>query len=171
VFREGIAAVLSLEPDIEMVAEAQNAAEAVALFRQHRPDVVLMDIKPPMGAEWTRRRRFAGNFPGRESSCSRRTRGCAGTQGAESGCVGFSAQEHCTARTGREHSDGASGQQRILEEVALELAMHAADDLLSAREMEVLQSVAQGQSNKGLPGRWVSPEETVKTIWRACWRN
>jgi DNA-binding NarL/FixJ family response regulator len=55
------------------------------------------------------------------------------------------------------------GQQRILEEVALELAMHAADESLSARERDVLQSVAQGHSNKGIARLLGIAEETVKT--------
>jgi DNA-binding NarL/FixJ family response regulator len=55
------------------------------------------------------------------------------------------------------------GQQRILEEVALELAMHAADDSLSAREMDVLRTVAQGQSNKAIAKTLRISEETVKT--------
>src|SRR5271163_3652452 len=48
-FREGIAAVLNLEPDIRVTGEAQSVAEAVALYRQNRPDVVLMDIQLPDG--------------------------------------------------------------------------------------------------------------------------
>ena len=55
------------------------------------------------------------------------------------------------------------GQQRILEEVALELAMHASDESLSAREREVLQAVAQGHSNKGVARTLGITEETVKT--------
>jgi DNA-binding NarL/FixJ family response regulator len=63
VFREGIAAVLSLEPDIEMVAEAQTAAEAVALFREHRPDIVLMDIKLPDGSGVDATAQICREFP------------------------------------------------------------------------------------------------------------
>jgi DNA-binding NarL/FixJ family response regulator len=55
------------------------------------------------------------------------------------------------------------GERRILEEVARELAMHATDESLSAREREVLQAVAQGQSNKGIARMLGIAEETVKT--------
>jgi DNA-binding NarL/FixJ family response regulator len=55
------------------------------------------------------------------------------------------------------------GEQRILGEVAVELAMHAADDSLSAREMDVLRAVAQGQSNKAIARTLGIAEETVKT--------
>jgi DNA-binding NarL/FixJ family response regulator len=47
VVRAGIAAMLANEPDLAVVAEARNGAEAVALFEAHRPDVVLMDLQMP----------------------------------------------------------------------------------------------------------------------------
>ena len=55
------------------------------------------------------------------------------------------------------------GQQRILEEVALELAIHAADASLSLRETEVLRAVGQGQSNKGIGRMLGISEQTVKS--------
>src|SRR5437867_1718246 len=45
VVREGLSAILSLEPDFEVVAQASSGEEAVGLFRQHRPDVALMDLR------------------------------------------------------------------------------------------------------------------------------
>jgi DNA-binding NarL/FixJ family response regulator len=47
VFREGLATIISFEPDMLLVARASNAVEAVAEFRRHRPDVTLMDIGLP----------------------------------------------------------------------------------------------------------------------------
>jgi DNA-binding NarL/FixJ family response regulator len=55
------------------------------------------------------------------------------------------------------------GQQRILEEVARELAIHAAEESVSAREMEVLRAVGLGHSNKGIARMLGIAEETVKT--------
>src|SRR5215468_5625353 len=48
VLREGIAAMLASEPDIVVVAEASNGAEAIEQFRTHRPDVTLMDLQMPL---------------------------------------------------------------------------------------------------------------------------
>ena len=45
--REGIAALLSAEPDMQLVAEASNGHKAIEKFRQHRPDVTLMDLQMP----------------------------------------------------------------------------------------------------------------------------
>ena len=50
IFRDGLAALLAVHPDLRLVAEAGDGAEAVALFRAHRPDVTLMDLsRPGMG--------------------------------------------------------------------------------------------------------------------------
>jgi len=45
--RKGIASILANEPDIELVAEASDGHEAVVMFRQHNPDVTLMDLRMP----------------------------------------------------------------------------------------------------------------------------
>jgi DNA-binding NarL/FixJ family response regulator len=47
VVRSGIAAMIANEPDIVVVAEASDGAEAVTLYAEHRPDVVLMDLRMP----------------------------------------------------------------------------------------------------------------------------
>jgi DNA-binding NarL/FixJ family response regulator len=46
-FREGLAAVLATQPDMNLVAQASNGREAVQKFRQHRPDITLMDLQMP----------------------------------------------------------------------------------------------------------------------------
>ena len=45
--RDGIAALIGTEDDMEMVAEASNGREALDLFRKHRPDITLMDVQMP----------------------------------------------------------------------------------------------------------------------------
>ena len=164
VFREGIAAVLSLEPDIEMVAEAQTAAEALALFRQHRPDVVLMDIRLPDGSGVDATAQICREFPRARVIMLTTYKGdVQALKALKAGAWGFLLKNTVRRELVESIRMVHRGQQRILEEVALELAMHAADELLSAREMEVLQSVAQGQSNKGIARLLGIAEETVKT--------
>jgi DNA-binding NarL/FixJ family response regulator len=48
VLREGIAAILTSEPDMVLVAEANNGREALEQFRTHRPDITLMDLQMPV---------------------------------------------------------------------------------------------------------------------------
>jgi DNA-binding NarL/FixJ family response regulator len=47
IFREGLAAVLATQPDMNLVAQASNGREAIQQFRQHRPDITLMDLQMP----------------------------------------------------------------------------------------------------------------------------
>ena len=46
-FREGLAEILATQPDMSLVAQAENGAEAIQKFRQHRPDITLMDLQMP----------------------------------------------------------------------------------------------------------------------------
>src|SRR6202047_5082827 len=46
-FREGLASVLATQPDMNLVAQASNGREAIQQFRQHRPDITLMDLQMP----------------------------------------------------------------------------------------------------------------------------
>jgi DNA-binding NarL/FixJ family response regulator len=164
VFREGIAAVLSLEPDIEVVAEAQTAADALVLFRQHQPAVVLMDIMLPDGSGIDATEQICQEFPGAKVIMLTTYKGdVQALKALKAGARGFLLKNTVRRELVESIRMVHRGQQRILDEVALELAMHAADDLLSAREMEVLQAVAQGQSNKGIARSLGIAEETVKT--------
>ena len=46
-FREGLAEILATQPDMSLVAQAKNGTEAIQRFRQHRPDITLMDLQMP----------------------------------------------------------------------------------------------------------------------------
>src|SRR5262245_41599496 len=61
--RKGIAAILSNEADMELVAEAENGRDAVDLFRKHRPDVTLMDLRMPVMDGITATKLICGEFP------------------------------------------------------------------------------------------------------------
>ena len=47
-FQEGLAMVLATQPDMNLVAQASNGREAIRQFRQHRPDITLMDLQMPV---------------------------------------------------------------------------------------------------------------------------
>jgi DNA-binding NarL/FixJ family response regulator len=164
VFREGIAAVLSLEPDIVVVGEAQSAAEGVNLYRKIRPDVVLMDIKLPDASGIEATAQICREFPDAKVIMLTTYKGDVQALNAlKAGASGFLLKNTLRRELVESIRMVHRGQQIILEEVALELAVHAADERLSAREMEVLRAVAQGQSNKGIARALGIAEETVKT--------
>jgi DNA-binding NarL/FixJ family response regulator len=163
-FREGIAAVLSLEPDIDVIAEAATAAEAVSQYRRHRPDVVLMDIKLPDGSGIDATATICGEFRDARVIMLTTYKGdVQALKALKAGAWGFLLKNTVRRELVESVRMVHRGQQRILEEVALELAMHAADELLSTREMEVLRAVGQGQPNKGIARMLGIAEETVKT--------
>ena len=164
VFREGIAGVLNLEPDLRLVAEAQNAAEVLGLYRQHHPDIVLMDIKLPDGSGVDVTEQLCTEFPGARVIMLTTYKGdVQALRALKAGAWGFLLKNTVRRELVESIRMVHRGQQRILEEVALELAMHAADKLLSGREMEVLQSVARGLSNKAIGRTLGIAEETVKS--------
>jgi len=164
VFREGIAAVLSLEPDIEMVAEAHSAAEGMALYRKHRPDVVLMDVTLSDGSGIDATAQICREFPGAKVIMLTSSKGdMHALKALKAGAYGFLLKNVLRRELVQSIRTVYRGERCILEEVARELAMHAADESLSAREIDVLGWVAQGQSNKRIARSLGIAEETVKT--------
>jgi DNA-binding NarL/FixJ family response regulator len=164
VFREGIAAVLNLEPDVRVAAEAASVSEALALYREHRPYVVLMDIQLPDGSGIDATAQICREFPGAKVIILTTYQGDVRTLNAlRAGALGFLLKN--TLR--RELVDCVRlvhrGEQHIFTEVALELTMHAVDDALTTREIHVLGIVARGESNKGVGRALGIAEETVKT--------
>jgi DNA-binding NarL/FixJ family response regulator len=163
-FREGIASVLSLEADIQVIAEAPTADAALQLYRQHQPDIVLMDIKLPDGNGIDATAQICKEYPTAKVIMLTTYKGdVQALKALKAGAWGFLLKNAVRRDLVESIRMVHRGQQRILEEVAQELAMHAADVLLSAREMEVLQAVALGQANKVIARSLGITEETVKT--------
>jgi DNA-binding NarL/FixJ family response regulator len=136
----------------------------VALYRKHRPDVVLMDIKLPDASGIDATAQICQEFPGAKVIMLTTYKGdVQALKALKAGAWGFLLKNTVRRELVETIRMVHRGQQRILAEVALELAMHAADESLSAREMEVLRVVAQGQSNKGVARMLGIAEETVKT--------
>jgi len=161
--REGIAAILEAEPDMRLVAEATNGREAIQSFRQHRPDVTLMDLSMPDvdGVEATVRIR--SEFPTARiiflTSYSGDARMVAALKAGASGYL----LKH-TLR--RELLDAIravnAGSRRIPAEIATQIAEYAGAETLTARELEVLRLVAAGRSNKAIASDLQISESTVK---------
>lgn len=161
--REGIAALVGNQKDMCLVGEASNGREAIEQFRLHQPDVTLMDLQMPEMNGIDALIAIRGEFPGAriimlttyagDVLCKR-----AMQAGAQAYILKGNVRKDLldTIRAVR------AGKKFIHAEVAAELASHAADDVLSAREIEVLALIAAGNSNKLVADQLAISEDTVK---------
>jgi DNA-binding NarL/FixJ family response regulator len=161
--REGIAAVIERQEDMVLVGEATNGQEAVEGFRLHRPDVTLMDLQMPemngIDAIIAIRREFLNarivvltTFHGDVQALRAFKAGASGYL-----LKGMLRKELVdTIRTVH------AGRRRIPPEVATELAEHAIEDALTEREIDILNRVAKGNSNKIIASQLDISEATVK---------
>jgi DNA-binding NarL/FixJ family response regulator len=168
VLREGLAAMLISQPDMMLVAEASNGSAAIELFRLHRPDVTIMDLRLPDMNGIEAITRIRAEFP--EARIIVLTTYLGDVQAGRALKAGAQAfLIKATVRTELLDAIRAvhSGKRRVPVEVASELAEHAGDDALTPREIEVLECVALGHSNKSVADRLEISDDTVKTHMRS----
>ena len=162
--REGIAALVKAETDISIVAEAADGVEAVEKFRSHRPDVTLMDVEMPNLNGIEAIKLIRGEFPEARIIVLTTYTGDAKVAGAlKAGARAYILKRHVHRELLEAIRAVHAGQKRIPPEIAAELAEHAADDDLTAREIDVLRLVAQGNGNKQIADQLSIGEATVRT--------
>lgn len=163
-FREGVAAVLASQRDIELVAEAVDGEEAIAQFRIHQPDITLMDLQLPGMSGIDTIRNILAEFPHARIIVLTTYQGdMQATRALKAGAVGYllkSTLRKDLLFTIRQVHDG---HRHVPSEVARVIAEHVADDVLSMRELQVLGHVAGGYSNKRIATHMGISVETVKT--------
>lgn len=162
--REGIAGMLAGEADMELVGEASNGREAIDAFRGCLPDIVLMDLQMPEVGGVEAIARIRSEFPSARIIVLTTYSG--DVQAVEALRAG--AQAYLLKSSLRKELLDAiravmAGKRRIPPEVACEIAEHSAECGLTAREREILQYVAAGNSNKMIAAQLSVAEETVKT--------
>jgi DNA-binding NarL/FixJ family response regulator len=161
--REGIASVIQDEPDIVLVAEATSGEEAIERFRLHRPDVTLMDLQMPGMNGIDTITAIRSEFSGARFIILTTYQGdVQALRALKAGASGYLLKDMLrkdlldTIRT--VHAGG-----RIIPAViAAGLAEHMGDDKLSPREIDVLQKVAAGNSNKRIADQLAISDATVK---------
>jgi DNA-binding NarL/FixJ family response regulator len=162
--RKGIAALVNVEPDMKLIAEASNGQEAVELFRSHRPDVTLMDLQMPDmdGAEAIAR--IHDEFPEARIVVLTTYSGDAQVLRAlKAGARAYILKGHVHRELLETIRAVHAGQKRISPDIAAELAQYAAEDSLSPRELDVLRLIAAGNSNKLIADQLSIGEATVKS--------
>jgi DNA-binding NarL/FixJ family response regulator len=162
--RAGIASLVEIEPDMELVAQASTGREAIEQFRRHRPDITLMDLQMPdiSGIEATIAIR--SEFPDARIVVLTTYAGDVQViRALKAGVRGYLLK-------GDVHTDLLetirtvyAGRKRIPPEVASELAGHTGEDELTARELEILKLIAKGNANKEIAGQLSIREDTVKS--------
>ena len=166
--REGIGAVLEGQPDMRLVAEAATGSEAIARYREHRPDVTLMDVRMPDMDGIEALTRIRREFPdARVIVLTTYPGDVQALRALKSGAMGYLLKGMLRLDLVETIRSVAAGRRRIPPEVATALAEHAADDALSVREIQVLQLVAAGRSNKRVAAELGISEETVKAHMRS----
>src|SRR5262245_49728976 len=162
-FRGGVASLLGGQDDMQLVAEANDGLEAVALFREHRPDIVLMDLQMPRMDGIEAIEVIRAECPSARIVVLTTYKGDAqALRALKAGASGYLLKGLLHKELVDTIRAVHAGRRVIPPEVASEIAGHAADDALTEREIEVLRSVANGNSNKRVADDLAISEETVK---------
>ena len=162
--REGIAAVLEGQPDMVLIAQASSGLEAIERFRQHRPDVTLMDLRMPDMSGIEAIGVIRAEFPGARVIVLTTYAGDVQAASAlKAGAAGYLLKNLVRKELLDTIRAVHAGKRRVPPEIATEIAEHVADDALTEREVEVLRGVAGGKSNKTIASELGISEGTVKT--------
>ena len=167
VVRLGLRGMLESQSDFEVVAEAADGEEAVTLARQHRPDVILMDLRMPKmdGVEATRQIRSESS-DARVLILTTYETDADVLRVVEAGALGFLLKDSPEEKIFGAIRDVSQGSSPLASSVATRLIERLRgnnENILSTREVEILQLVAHGTNNKGIASElWIS-EATVKS--------
>jgi DNA-binding NarL/FixJ family response regulator len=161
--RAGLAAMILAEDDLLVAAQAENGEQAVTFYREHRPDLVLMDLRMPVlgGVEATAR--ITTEFPDARVLALTTYQGDGDVRRAlDAGARGYLLKHMLMTEVIAAIRAVCRGEYVIPPPVAANLARHPERDRLTPRELEVLGLMAQGKSNKEIAVAIGRTDETVK---------
>lgn len=161
--REGIAALVNNQPDMVLVDQAANGAEAIKLFTKHLPDVTLLDLRLPDMSGIDTLIAIRAAFPNARVIMLTTFEGDVEIHRAlQAGAYGYLLKNMPPSELLDVIRQVHAGKKRIPAEIAAQLAEHMADETLTEREVEVLQQVAGGNKNRDIADKLFISEETVK---------
>src|SRR5579863_3282907 len=149
VVRDGLAAMITKQTDLELMGEAATGQEAIDLYRTHRPDVTLMDLRLPDMSGVDAIAAIRSQFPSARVIVLTTYRGDAqALRALKAGAAGYLLKSALREELANAIRAVHRGGQHIPADVAGEIAQHVAQDALSPREVDILRQVAKGSSNK-----------------------
>lgn len=168
VVRQGLKMFLSLDPELEVVGEAANGAEALRLVHKLAPDVVLMDLLMPVMDGITATAAIRKEAPGTEVIALTSVLEDAAVTGAvRAGAIRYLLKDTESEELVRAIRAAAAGQVQLapqaLARLLREVRAPESPETLTERETDVLRLLAQGQSNKEIARTLTIGEKTVKT--------
>jgi len=163
VLRQGIAALISDQPDMTLVAEATNGREAIQQFRANLPDVTLMDLQMPEMNGLDAMIAIRGEFAeARIVVLTTYTGDVQARRALQAGARAYLLKNSLHKELLDTIRAVHAGRKNLSPEVSFELAEHVAEDSLSPLEVRVLQLIAEGNSNKEIAAQLSVTEDSVK---------
>jgi DNA-binding NarL/FixJ family response regulator len=163
VVREGIAAIINLQPDMMLAGAAASGGEALERFFELRPDVALVDLQLPDMSGFDLIKKIKDKSPNARIIVLSSHEGDVDIQRAlEAGAQGYVAKGIVREELLETIRSVHAGKRRLPAAVAQKLAEHMADEPISPRELEVLALMAAGKRNKEIASELSIAEDTVK---------
>jgi DNA-binding NarL/FixJ family response regulator len=161
--REGIAAIINCQPDMQVVAQASNGRDAILSFREHQPDVTLMDLRLPDMNGIDLLIAIRNEFPHACIIVLTTFEGDVEMQRSlKAGARGYLLKSTPPESLMEGIRRVRAGKKLIPQEVAVRLAEYVGEDSLSDREVDVLRLISGGNQNRDVARLLFISEETVK---------
>jgi DNA-binding NarL/FixJ family response regulator len=161
--REGIATIINSQQDMVLVSQAASGNEAIQRYREHRPDVTLMDLRLPDLSGIDAMIAIRAEFPEARVIMLTTFEGDIEIQRAlAAGARGYLLKNMPPNELVDVIRQVHAGKKRVPPQVAAQVAEHMSDENLTARETEVLKHVADGNRNRDIAELLFISEETVK---------
>jgi DNA-binding NarL/FixJ family response regulator len=161
--REGIAAIINNQPDMLLVAQAATGGDAVQMFREHLPDVTLMDLRLPDMSGIDALIAIRAEFTDALVIMLTTFEGDVEIQRAlKAGARGYLLKSTPPKDLVETIRHVHAGKKGIPSHIAAHLAEHVSDEALTVREIEVLRHISGGNRNRDIAEKLFISEETVK---------
>jgi DNA-binding NarL/FixJ family response regulator len=161
--REGIAAIINSQQDMEVIAQAASAQDAIQQFRNHQPDVTLMDLRLPDKSGIDTLIAIRAEFPEARVIMLTTFEGDVEVQRAlEAGARAYLLKSLPPKELIEVIRLVHAGKKKLPPQLAAQLAEHMSDESLTPREIEVLSQIAEGNRNRDIGEKLFITEETVK---------